>query len=585
MSDTPTDIPGYSIQRELGAGGMARVYLARQLSFDRPVALKVISSQLAGNPEFKRRFLREARIVGRLSHPHIVPVYDVGEHGGVFYLAMELFTGGDLRQRMHNPLSESMALDIARQLASALGYAHDKGFVHRDIKPDNVLFRESGEAVLTDFGIARPAHGQRDLTEITQVESIIGSPRYMSPEQSMGQPLDGRSDIYSLGVMLYQMLVGEVPFPGPTPAELSIQRRDNQPPSLPPRLAHLQPLLDGMLAYQREQRFADCRALLAALSTAQASSGRQAGTADSTTVIESPGGTVPIAGLSKAATLVRHPAFRWSGAALAAALGALALLLVLSAEEPAGPARDSNVSGAAVAQPASPSVQADGPEPADSEALEIPPAGEFFAFYDAVNSGLPEIEKSFVQAHPDSTLAQILRLKLRSDPAAFDTLFQHADRGVARAQLIASELLDTGWAGQRDPARAREYAAQAASSGNPFAEYHYATLLLNGARTDSERRRGLQLLEQSAAQGFYLAQTVLANHLLEGRLLDRDIPRGLALLEAAGEQGDRHALFNLGKLLDTGLYVEQADPARARRYFKRAGELGLIQAKDYLNEP
>ena len=588
MTETPPDIPGYSIQRELGAGGMARVYLAVQNSFDRPVALKVISHQLAGNPEFTRRFLREARIVGRLSHPHIVPVYDVGEHAGVFYLAMELFTGGDLRQRMQTPLSQQAALDIVRQLASALGYAHGKGFIHRDIKPDNVLFRESGEAVLTDFGIARPAHGQGELTEITQVEAIIGSPRYMSPEQSMGHPLDGRSDIYSLGIMLYQMLLGEVPFTGRTPAELSIQRRDNQPPPLPSRLAHLQPILDGMLAYRRDERFADCDSLQAAIREVSASSGGGRNAGEATTVIDPLRRTAPSTTGAEATGTPDAGPGRWRRAVLPGALGLIALLAGMLWYQSASLPRDKKLPAASIAatQQASPSeAVTDNPDPVAGRTLEIPPPAEFFAFYDAANAGLVERERAFVDNHPDSLLADILRLKLSGDEQAFDALRRRADGGEPRAQLVISELYDTGWAGQRDITRALDYAAQAAASGNAFAEYHYAMLLLANARSDSERRRGLRLLEQSSRQGFYLAQTMLANYLLEGRLLGRDIPRGLELLEAAGAQGDRHALFNLAKLLDTGLYVEQADPARARRHFERAAELGLHQAKDYLNEP
>lgn len=571
---------------------MATVYLAIQQSFGRPVALKVISHELASNPEFGRRFLREARIVGSLSHPHIVQVYDVGEHRGVFYLAMELFTAGDLRSQMRAPLSERRALEITWQLASALGFAHQKGFVHRDIKPDNVLFRESGEAVLTDFGIARPAHGQGELTEITLVESVIGSPKYMSPEQSLGHSLDGRSDIYSLGVLLYQMLIGEVPFVGKTVSELSLQRMEKQVPRLPDRFGHLQPLMNGLLAYEREQRFTDCVELqrgikdILALDTARPRPPSNAAhdvtlTGDTTlthTREQSSRAGAPDALPTRraAATLV----------VVGLALG-LAWLTWDRLQEPdlldPGDATTAQLTG--VTAETLPAPTSAGAPPPPSPALETPPGEEFFAFYDAVNSGLVERQATFIGSFPDSVFADMLRVKLASDRELLTALKEQADRGDTRAQLVVSELYDTGWAGERSQARARDYARQAAMGDNPFAEYHFAMLVLRAAETDAERREGIQVLEQAANRGFYLAQTVLANYLLEGRLLGRDIDAGLQLLEAAGNQGDRNALFNLGVILDSGLYIERADPERAKGYFERAAQLGHPQARNYLNEP
>ncbi|MEQ9465232.1 MAG: serine/threonine-protein kinase [Haliea sp.] len=598
MEETTPEITGYTVERLLGAGGMARVYLAIQQSFERRVALKVISRELARTPEFGRRFLREARIVGGLSHPHIVPVYDVGECNGVFYLAMELFTGGDLRNRMRAPLGEQRALEITRQLASALGFAHQKGFIHRDIKPDNVLFRESGEAVLTDFGIARPVHGEGDLTEITQVESIIGSPRYMSPEQAMGYSLDRRSDIYSLGILLYQMLLGEVPFVGKTPAELSLQRKEGQVPRLPENLLHLQPLMNGMLAYERDQRFADCDEVQAAI--AQLSSARPQGmpsqrarppsaNQEDTTLVgaakPTPAADAPQPGTSRA-TLLRPRN-------LAAALLCLSLagLIWFAGQQAPSPTADytepsqlaasTGTATAVAAGTASPEQE----RPVPAKTLATPPPQEFFAFHDAVNSGLATAEATFLADYPDSVFADILQVKLTGDAEMFKTMKQQADNGDNRAQLVVSELYDTGWGGELNKPMALDYARQATTGGNAFAEYHYAMLVLAAAQTDAERREGIRALEQSAAKGFYLAQTILANYLFEGQLLGRNIDAGLELLEAAGDQGDRNALFNLARILDSGLYLQQAQPDQAAPYFKRAAQLGKIEARDYLNEP
>ncbi|WP_116364770.1 serine/threonine-protein kinase [Parahaliea mediterranea] len=587
--DSLPSIPGYTIQRLLGAGGMAQVYLAIQQGFERPVALKVILQELASNPEFGRRFLREARIVGGLSHPHIVSVYDVGEHNGFYYLAMELLTAGDLRQRMRSPISQREALDIARQVAAALGFAHQRGFIHRDIKPDNVLFRDSGEAVVTDFGIARPAHDSGELTEITQVESVIGSPKYMSPEQSLGQPLDGRSDIYSLGVVLYQMLVGELPFTGRTLAELSLQRLQKQVPNMPNRLQYLQPLINGMLAYDREQRFGDCAALQTALEQVLPQAGAAAGATSAP-------GAAPSAD-PDAETLVDQASAIASATVSQSApakspitvLAVIALLLVggalawyFAATDDAGSVHQSDSAGS-VAGAASPEQPPE--SPAASGVLDLPPPGEFFAFYDAVNAGLEDREQDFVAAFPDSVFTPMLQFKRGQSPEAFAALRQRAIAGDNRAQLIVSELYDTGWGVAEDPAQALQFARQAAASGNAFARYHYAMLQLAQARNDEQRREALGALQASADAGFYLAQTVLGNERLEGRMLGRDIDDGLALLSRAAEQGDRNALFNLARILDGGLYGQPADPGRARDFFRQAAALGHPGAKSYLEDP
>ncbi|MEQ8803123.1 MAG: Sel1-like repeat-containing protein kinase family protein, partial [Haliea sp.] len=439
---------------------------------------------------------------------------------------------------------------------------------------------------------ARPAHGQGELTEITLVESVIGSPKYMSPEQSLGQSLDGRSDIYSLGVMLYQMLIGEVPFAGKTVSELSLQRMEKQVPRLPCPLGHLQPLMNGLLAYEREKRFTDCGELqrsiksILAQDTARPRSPPNAArdttpTGDTTVTHmreQSPqAGTKGVLPLPLAAvTLV--------AAGLALGLAGFVWYWLQEPDlidlENATPAQLTDVTGEALPAP----IGADSPPPSSS-APGTPSGEEFFAFYDAVNSGLVERQATFIGRFPESVFADMLRVKLASDRELFTALQEQADRGDTRAQLVVSELYDTGWAGERSQARARDYARRAARGGNPFAEYHFAMLVLSAAGTDAERREGIQVLEQAANQGFYLAQTVLANYLLEGRLLGRDIDAGLKLLEAAGNQGDRNALFNLGVILDSGLYVERAYPERAKGYFERAAQLGHPQARNYLNEP
>ncbi|PLW67142.1 serine/threonine-protein kinase [Pseudohalioglobus lutimaris] len=596
MTDQLPAIPGYTIKHLLGEGGMARVYLAIQRGFERPVALKIIAQELAASEEFGKRFLREARIVGILSHPHIVPVYDVGEHEGVFYMAMEILSEGDLRSRMGVPLDEAVALGITRQLASALGYAHGKGFIHRDVKPDNVLFRDQDTAVLTDFGIARTAGDSADMTQITQVQSVIGSPRYMSPEQSLGHQLDARTDIYSLGIMFYQMLTGEAPYGGSNLNEIARQRYEKRLPQLPGSLAHLQPLLDRMVAYERDQRFASCEELLAALLEVPARRGGVVSTfgsdADATTVVAAPpkGAQQPASGRPIQVARSLRPL---------AALGAVSAVLLVTVvwymlRDTAGtivnPTPQVAVQASQSAllptpQPTSQSASPNTPEAATSSKIPTPSATEFFAFYDAVNGGLPDVEAAFISAYPGSLFADILRAKEATESDYLERLERQAVAGSARAQLVVSELYDTGWGVPMDKDAALRYAERAARGGAPFALYHQATLLLSRAQTDAERRAGLRILEQSTKQGFFLAQTVLGNYLFEGRLLGRDVDESLRLLQSAAEQGDRNALFNLGRIYDGGINLDAPDTERAKAYFSEAARLGHPQAQSYLRDP
>jgi serine/threonine protein kinase len=216
MADLPsgTVLGQFRIDSKIGDGGMATVYKATQPSLHRTVAVKVMTASLAHDPTFVARFRREANTVAQLMHPNIVPVYDYGEDGRTLYIAMGFVPGGSLAERMEKPMDLATIVRIVGQVADALDYAHQKGVVHRDIKPANILLGEGDWAVLSDFGIARMLEGQQRLT---QRGMGIGTPEYMSPEQGTSDNLDGRSDIYSLGIVLYELLTGEVPFDAETP--------------------------------------------------------------------------------------------------------------------------------------------------------------------------------------------------------------------------------------------------------------------------------------------------------------------------------------------------------------------------------
>ncbi len=246
------EIPGYRILRQLGRGGMATVYLAMQESVQREVALKVMSPSLQADPDFSERFLREARIAAKLHHRHVVGIHDVGRAGEANYIAMEYLGGGPVLARDAGPRPVGFALRVTREIGLALHYAHAKGFVHRDVKPDNILLREDGSAALTDFGIARAADSS---TRMTRTGAVIGTPHYMSPEQARGRPIDGRADLYSLGILLYELLVGRVPFHADDSLAVGIMHITQPIPVLPEHLAPIQPILNRLLAKQPDERY------------------------------------------------------------------------------------------------------------------------------------------------------------------------------------------------------------------------------------------------------------------------------------------------------------------------------------------
>ncbi len=248
--------PDYTIVRELGRGGSAAVYLAVQKSLNRRVALKVLHGYAADQGE---RFLREGRIVARLNHPAIVPVYDVGRipDSDSYFMSMEYLEGGSLRDR----LPEFTLADLFRtldQICTALTCAHDQGFVHRDVKPDNILFRTLEEALLADFGIARQTDS---LTQMTVTGAMLGTPDYMSPEQVAGEAIDARADLYSLGVVLFEALAGFRPFQGDNVLSTGLQHLTVQPEPLPKNVQRFQPLLNRLLAKKPADRVASAEAL------------------------------------------------------------------------------------------------------------------------------------------------------------------------------------------------------------------------------------------------------------------------------------------------------------------------------------
>ena len=256
-------VPGFQIKRTIGRGGMATVYLAIQESLHREVVLKCMDNERDGEKDFITRFLDEGRIIASLSHPHIITVHDIGTVDDMVWIAMEYVGGGDLKARIERELLPvETTLDLIEKVATAFGYAHQRGIVHRDIKPANILFRDDGTVLLTDFGIAKQASMDRELTS---TGTILGSPFYMSPEQAEGLAVDGRTDVYSLGVIFYELLTGHRPYQGETAIKVIMQHIQSPVPTLPRELKRYQPLLEQMMAKNRDERIADADSLIRAL--------------------------------------------------------------------------------------------------------------------------------------------------------------------------------------------------------------------------------------------------------------------------------------------------------------------------------
>ena len=251
------NIPGYQLKKVIATGGMATVYLAVQESLGRKVALKVLNN-LDGTDR-SERFLSEGRIIAHLNHRNIITIYDIGKFEDHHYIAMEYLEGGTLADLIRRGMRLEQVTDVMGSIASALEYVHGHKIIHRDIKPSNILFHEDGTAKLTDFGIAKLATDNPDPDPNTR---IVGSPYYLSPEQVQGKALDHRSDLYGLGVVLYEMLTGERPFAEDTPVKTMVARLNNPVPLLPERLYRFQPLVEKLITKSADDRIGSAKEVI-----------------------------------------------------------------------------------------------------------------------------------------------------------------------------------------------------------------------------------------------------------------------------------------------------------------------------------
>src|SRR3954466_12284688 len=266
----------YRALKRLGAGGMAEVWCAEDEVLGRRVALKLLGSRFAGDLEFRERFRREAQAAAGLTHPNIVGIFDRAEWEGTPYIAMELVDGRTLKEVVtdRGPLPPTVAVNFTEQILQALAYAHRRGLVHRDIKPQNVIVDPEGTAKVADFGIARAAN-----SEMTQAGTMVGTVQYLSPEQAQGLPVDSRSDLYSVGVVLYELLTGHVPFEGEAPISIALKHVNERPAPAGQMRPGIPPALDAVVLRALEKdpalRFQTAEEFIAALEAARSGRTRQ----------------------------------------------------------------------------------------------------------------------------------------------------------------------------------------------------------------------------------------------------------------------------------------------------------------------
>ncbi|MCB1561468.1 MAG: protein kinase [Xanthomonadales bacterium] len=360
MDDTPRPTPpadapaisGYRIARKLGQGGMATVWLAVQESLDRQVAIKVMLPLASMDEQQARRFEHEARTIARLEHPHIVNIYEVGRTSeGRLYYVMAYLPRGDLS---HRDLSRDQpaVLALLRALLGALSYAHARGVVHRDVKAENVLFDADDRPMLADFGIALSS---RVVTRLTNAGMTLGSGGYMAPEQSRGEPVDARADLYSVGVLAYELLVGELPYQANDPLALAMMHGHDPIPRLPRHLRHWQPFIDRAMAKSPSRRHRNAEAMRSALDAVEKRMNGAGASLD-----------------ERWHRLISNPVWRatWLKAAFALALLAVLLAVLLRPDAPPAPSVTASGSEAATAPSPVPAVMTSVTQPVDPAELQ-----------------------------------------------------------------------------------------------------------------------------------------------------------------------------------------------------------------------
>ena len=574
--------PGYELQDRIGAGGFAEVFRVRDLRLKRDLAVKVLRPDLGLSPDLVMRFRREAETIANLRHPHIVPVYDVGEAEGLAYLIMPLIVGENLRTVMERdgamPVKDVQR--ILREACSGLAAAHDAGVVHRDIKPENVMLEGPEKRVLLmDFGIAKVVGGgagdDGDPSEgLTSTGIIIGTPQYMSPEQACGdKSIDARSDQYSLAVVGYRMLSGTLPFDGESTRAVLYQQLVGEPKPLGERMPDLPgPInvaIQRAMAKEPNERFPSMREFAAMLEGDS-----------SLTLTPKPGpGITP----GKAASSRRTSILMGVVAALAmvgwyfsqgspAPTSSDETLVPPAAVTP-DPAASGTALGAGATPPAAPATATPG---GGTAATKTPPVTKPGA------KGVTPAAPPVVTAAPAPTKAptgpSCSRAAANGDwLGAANACATEAAAGSAVAQRILGSLYDRGSGVTADPAKAVEWYRKASSGGDLEAKMALSRLLETGRGAPANQGESIALLREAAAGGLLRAQQNLAFRLENGGGIKKDEAESALWYRRAAEQGDVASQEKLAEFLARGRGVTKNE-AEALDWYKKAGEKGSAES-------
>ena len=528
----------YRILGLLGRGGMADVYRAEDERLGREVALKLVPPEFARDPDRVERFEREVRAAAKLTHPNIVTVHEFGRDGDQPFYTMALMRGGDLKARVRSHpegMPPEEARRIAQAVARALAYAHGEGFVHRDVKPENVLFGEEEIPHLTDFGIAR---AMSSGTRMTATGMNIGSPHYMSPEQARGRAVDGRSDLYSLGVVLYEMLTGRVPFDAADTLAVAYSHVNDPVPVLPGHLAGWQPLLDRLLAKSPEDRYGSARELADVLGSGALP---QASETRADAVSEMPSAPPGTRVMPKAGEVGRT---------------AVAKEFVPRAAE-AGPLR--RVLLAVVA----------------GAVLALAVVGLLYSMsrenYDRLSSG-----------GSGGTSGERMASSSNTSPSAPDSplesLIQRAEQGHANAQHSLGARYRDGQGVPQDYAEAVRWYRLAAEQGHANAQNSLGYRYQHGQGVPQDYAEAVRWYRLAAEQGHANAQASLGGRYRDGQGVPQDYAEAVRWYRLAAEQGHANAQNSLGYRYQHGQGVDQ-DYAEAVRWYRLAAEQGHANAQ------